>query len=146
MSRKTQSSLFTTTVVKRKLEILHRRNERTVEQLAEDVRRRLITPFCEKYGLDFTSGMGSYGFDTVTDELLTGWDSDLHPYGGAFNHIEEWAREREAEGEAPRGYAKKIAVMMTEIRRVHEVLDLDAIGQNSLGEFIRDVRYAEIAK
>jgi hypothetical protein len=53
--------------------------EKDINKIAEQVRLEIIKPFCDKYNLDFVSGMGIWNF-TVNDYL--------YDYG-SFDSVED---------------------------------------------------------
>ena len=53
---------FTTAAIAVELERIQAEADRATDALAERVRVEIIAPICERHGLEFISGMGSYSF------------------------------------------------------------------------------------
>ncbi len=53
---------------KMELDAILREREIDLDTLGEKIRREVITPFCRKYELTFTSGMGTFFFTSVKDD------------------------------------------------------------------------------
>ena len=99
-----------------RLEALQEQFARDVTTLADEVRASHVEPLCRKYGVEFLSGNGTYGFYFgmgVGDLSIGGMDYEI--------------------AQAPKR-------MQRALREAFELLDLEVGRDDYLGYYVADVR------
>lgn len=81
---------------------IRRAADEAVERLQERVRAENVGPFCERYGLRFTSGMGTHSFDNPKTGRRY-WPEELPKSLQAMLESDD-VTSRNAIGDCMRGY------------------------------------------
>jgi hypothetical protein len=99
-----------------------------LNELGEIYRREVIAPFCEKYGLNFVSGMGSYFF---SDKNLADYESTpIYWVEGVDFQV---SLPHKSKLLTSKRFAKQV-------KAIFEVLDLEIARNDYFGFYVGDVR------